>query len=58
MMDRVTHKPRGFGFVTFEHEDYVDFLFDDHADPYHELDGKRVCGYPLPFRKTWMFGLH
>lgn len=42
MIDKVTQKRRGFAFVGFEHEDYVDFLFDDHKDPFHELDGKRV----------------
>jgi hypothetical protein len=44
MVDQNTQKKRGFAFVIFEDEDFVDFLFDDHKNPYHEIDGKPVCG--------------
>lgn len=38
MFERDSGRPRGFGFVTFEHEDSVDRVLADH----HELGGKVV----------------
>ncbi len=38
--DRVTTRPRGFGFVTFESEDTVETLC---SKAWHEIDGKTVC---------------
>ena len=39
MMDSTTHRPRGFGFVTFDSEDSVENVMQKN---YHELGGKFV----------------
>lgn len=39
MHDNVTHRPRGFGFVTFDSEDSVEEVMQQQ---YHELSGKLV----------------
>jgi RNA recognition motif-containing protein len=38
MKDRVTEKPRGFGFVTFKEQEAADRAFQDE----HVLDGRTV----------------
>jgi RNA recognition motif-containing protein len=38
MRDRVTNKPRGFGFVTFKEQEAADRAFQDE----HVLDGRTV----------------
>ncbi|KAK3018695.1 hypothetical protein RJ639_003126 [Escallonia herrerae] len=40
MLDHKTDRSRGFGFVTFEHEDAVEKIFSDGQ--IHELGGKQV----------------
>lgn len=40
MMDKATGKPRGFGFVVYEHVSVVDAVLKDYA--IHRLDGKWI----------------
>lgn len=40
MMDKLTGKPRGFGFVVFEHSSFVEEVMNDYKD--HRVDGKWV----------------
>ncbi|KAK6939745.1 RNA recognition motif domain [Dillenia turbinata] len=39
MHDNVTHKPRGFGFITFESEESVQNVMEN---TFHDLEGKQV----------------
>lgn len=43
MLDHVTGRSRGFGFVTFDSEEAVDKIFADGQ--LHELGGKQVSKY-------------
>jgi RNA recognition motif-containing protein len=38
MVDKVTRKPRGFGFVTFADPSVIDKVFEDE----HVIDGRSV----------------
>lgn len=38
MVDKVTRKPRGFGFVTFADPSVIDQVFEDE----HVIDGRSV----------------
>lgn len=40
MKDKVTNKPRGFGFVRFDNTDSADAVIEDYSR--HEIDGKFV----------------
>lgn len=40
MLNRETHKSRGFGFIIFESEDSVDLVCSQKE---HFIDGKLVC---------------
>ncbi|CAL0305776.1 unnamed protein product [Lupinus luteus] len=39
MQDSVTHRPRGFGFITFDSEESVEHVV---ADSFHDLSGRQV----------------
>jgi RNA-binding protein Musashi len=51
MKDKVTNKPRGFGFVRFDNTDSADAVMDDYTG--HQIDGKWVeCKRATPQEQT------
>lgn len=59
MKDRITNKPRGFGFITYKDASVVDRVIDDT----HVFSGKTVCSivvivvYCFIYLSGWLFVL-
>lgn len=55
MFDRETNRPRGFGFITFAHEDYVERVLENYDNNY--INGKWVeCKKATPKDTVGAYG--